>query len=63
MIGRWKDCLHFLRTLEGLRALNVDEDVLVLKDKGKKMFTVKGSYAYFSNEGQQDSNWLWKQIW
>ncbi|KAF3643510.1 putative chaperone protein ClpB1-like [Capsicum annuum] len=51
----------FLQILEGVREFNDNEDVIVWKDKGKKVFTVKGAYAFFSNEGHH-SSWTWKQI-
>ncbi|KAH0780746.1 hypothetical protein KY290_000344 [Solanum tuberosum] len=52
----------FFQISEGLRELNDNEDLLVPKDKGNKVFTIKGAYAFFSNEGHH-SSWSWKQIW
>lgn len=39
VIMRWEDCLFFV-THQRDEALN--EDVVVWKEKGKKMFTVRG---------------------
>lgn len=51
----------FLQILEGMRERNDNEGALVWKDKGKKVFTIKGANAFFSNEVHH-SHWPWKQI-
>ncbi|MCE0481935.1 hsp70 nucleotide exchange factor fes1 [Datura stramonium] len=55
----WHTKHSHIHILEGVSALNDEEDFLVWKDKGMKVFTVKGAYAFFSNEGQH-SSWPWK---